>query len=185
MLNFSNGLFNLSKLFDGDASDNSTYNTEQPIGDHPTTNPFKWPAWSTFDMGQAARLSRFQIYYRIGGSHEFVWTSGAPQTWVMWGRADTPQDEIMPTDTTLLPPVGEMTANGWINMGVYDGPAKPADNPLTNADFTIWQSGFSYDFPATLPRIRYIRFECIHTMGGTDNFFNMNELSIYGNPNVQ
>ncbi|ANI88329.1 hypothetical protein A9P82_02830 [Arachidicoccus ginsenosidimutans] len=182
--NYQNGYFNLPKLFDGDASDNSTYATEQPLTTKNPLKPFLWPVWATFDMGQTAKLSRYVLNYRTGGNNEFVWTSGAPQQWIMWGRADTPQDELMPTDTTQLPPVGGMTPGGWINMGVFDGPPRPADNPLTNADITLWNAGFNFDLSFDLPPVRYIRFECLHIMGGTDNYFNMNEITFYGNTNI-
>lgn len=180
--NYVNGLFNLSNLWDNNYGE-FCYNTEQPITTTTTLKPFTWPAWMTFDMGQTAKLSRYVIWDRVGDGNQFIWTSGAPQQWIMWGRADTPQDEVMPTDTTQLPPVGGMTPGGWINMGVFDAPARPADNPLTNADINLWLAGFNFDLSFDLPKVRYIRFECLHIMGGTDNYFNMNEMSVYGNTN--
>ena len=179
--NYQNGLFNLVNLWDNNYGE-YCYNTQQPIL-ATSAKPNIWPAWMTFDMGVTAKLSRYVVWDRVGGSDEFVWNSGAPQTWIMWGRADVPQDELMPTDTTQLPAIGQKTPGGWINMGVYDAPARPADNPLTNADIAIWTSGFNFAVPFTVPKVRYIRFECLQTMGGTDNYFNMNEMSIYGNPN--
>jgi hypothetical protein len=178
--NYQNGLFNLSNLWDNNYGE-FTYNTQQPIL---TTDakPFIWPAWATFDMGQTAKLSRYVVWDRVGGSNEFVWTSGAPETWVMWGRADTPQDELMPADTSSLPPVGSMTAGGWINLGIYHAPPRPPHNPLTNADIALWEAGLEFSFSIDLPKVRYIRFECFNTMGGTNNYYNMNEMSIYGNP---
>ncbi|MBS1660300.1 MAG: DUF4959 domain-containing protein [Bacteroidetes bacterium] len=178
--NYQNGLFNLTNLWDNNLGE-FCYNTQQPI--LPTAaKPNIWPAWMTFDMGQTAKLSRYVVWDRVGGSNEFVWNSGAPQTWIMWGRADVPQDELMPTDTTQLPALGAKTPNGWVNLGVFNAPPKPAHNPLTNADIAVWQSGFSFDFSIDLPKVRYIRFECLQTMGGTNNYFNMNEMSVYGNP---
>jgi len=184
--NYENGLFNLSNLWDGNFGENC-YNTEQPLltsslGGGKT---FLWPAWATFDMGQTAKLSRYIIWDRVGDAQQFIWTSGAPQQWIMWGRADTPQDEVMPTDTTALPAIGQKTPGGWINMGVFDAPAKPADNPLTNADIQTWLNGFNFNISLDVPPVRYIRFECLQTMGGTDSYFNMNEISIYGNTSIQ
>jgi hypothetical protein len=179
--NYQNGLYNLVNLWDGNYGE-YCYNTQQPI--LPTSaKPNIWPAWFTFDMGLTSKLSRYMVWDRVGGSDEFVWNSGAPQTWVMWGRADVPQDELMPSDTSQMPPVGQMTPGGWINLGVFNAPARPADNPLTNADITEWTNGFNFSFSINLPKVRYIRFECIQTMGGTDNYFNMNEITMYGNPN--
>ena len=178
--NYQNGLFNLSNLWDNNYGE-FCYNTQQPI--LPTgAKPNIWPAWATFDMGQTAKLSRYVIWDRVGDGNIFVWNSGAPQTWVMWGRADVPQDELMPSDTAHLPAVGSATPNGWVNLGVFNAPPKPAHNPLTNDDIQTWKNGFSFDFSIDLPKVRYIRFECLQTMGGTNNYYNMNEMSVFGNP---
>lgn len=179
--NYQNGLFNLVNLWDNNYGE-FCYNTQQPIL-ATSAKPYVWPAWMTFDMGVTAKLSRYTVWDRVGGSNEFIWTSGAPKTWVMWGRADLPQDELMPGDTSQLPAVGQATPGGWINMGVFSAPPRPADNPLTNADIATWTAGFNFSFSFSVPKVRYIRFECLQTMGGTDNYFNMNEMSIYGNPN--
>ena len=181
VLNYQNGLFNLTNLWDGNLGE-YCYNTQQPILPS-SAKPYIWPAWMTFDMGETAKLSRYMLWFRVGGSDEFVWNSGAPQTWVMWGRPDVPQDELMPSDTSQMPPVGQATQGGWINMGVFSAPPRPADNPLTNADIQQWLNGFDFDLSIDLPKVRYLRFECLQTMGGTDNYFNMNEISVYGNPN--
>lgn len=183
VLNYQNGLFNLSNIWDGNLGE-FCYNTEQPIHTLGGGKTFIWPAWATFDMGQTAKLSRYIVWDRVGDDNAFVWTSGAAQQWIMWGRADTPQDEIMPTDTTSLPPVGGKTPGGWINMGIFDAPPRPADNPLTSADIQTWLNGFNFNFSLDLPPVRYIRLECLQTMGGTNNYFNMNEISIYGNSNI-
>ena len=179
--NYQNGLFNLVNMWDNNYGE-YCYNTQQPIL-ATAAKPNIWPAWMTFDMGLTAKLSRYMLWDRVGGSNEFIWNSGAPQTWVMWGRADVPQDELMPTDTAHLPALGQATPGGWINLGVFNAPPRPPDNPLTNADIAVWTSGFNFSFSFNLPKVRYIRFECLQTMGGTDNYFNMNEISIYGNPN--
>lgn len=178
--NYQNGLFNLSNIWDNNIGE-YCYNTQQPIL-ATSAKPNIWPAWATFDMGQTAKLSRYEMWDRVGDGNIFVWTSGAPQTWIMWGRADVPQDELMPSDTTQIPALGSATPNGWINLGVFSAPPKPAHNPLTNADIAVWTSGFNFDFSLDLPKVRYIRFECLQTMGGTNNFFNFNEMSFFGNP---
>src|SRR5579859_179371 len=93
----------LQNLWDNNIKE-PTYNTQQPI------TPLKWPAWMTFDMGQAAKLSRYTMVGRTGdnGPGEFLWGYGTPQTWVIWGRPDVPVDEQMP-DSTHLPLVGQAT----------------------------------------------------------------------------
>jgi hypothetical protein len=167
----------LSNLWDNNPGE-PTYNTDQPI------TPPRWPVWITFDMGQAARLSRFNMLGRDGGGL-YLWSYGTPQTWIIWGRETTPVDEQMPTDTTMLPPLGAATPNGWINMGKFNGPPKPSglpNNQYTNADYEFWKKGFEYSFSLTLPKVRYIRFECIETMGHTNNYFDINELTFWGDP---
>jgi hypothetical protein len=140
----------------------------------------------TFDMGQGAKLSRFNMVGRTGdsGPGEFLWGYGTPQSFVIWGRPDAPVDENMP-DSTGLPPVGGMTPNGWINMGEFYAPPKPSGLPnpqFTSADLAYWQAGFPFNFSLSLPKVRYIRFECLTNMGGTNNFFDVNELTFWGDP---
>jgi hypothetical protein len=168
----------IENLWNG-TSQSPGYHTEQPI------QPLVWPAVITFDMGKAARLSRYTIWNRgIDGSGNWLWQAGAPQTWVLWGREDTPVDETMP-DENHLPPVGGMTSNGWINMGFYTAPAKPSRLPnpqYTNADLAFWNNGFSYNFSLDLPKVRYLRFECVSNMAQTNSFFNITELTFWGDP---
>ncbi len=155
------------------------YHTEQPI------QPLVWPAVITFDMGKATRLSRYTIWNRgIDGSGNWLWQAGAPQKWVLWGRDDQPVDETMP-DENNLPPVGGRTPNGWINLGVFDAPPKPSKLPnpqYTSADLAVWNAGFSFNFSLDLPKVRYMRFECVSNMAQTNNFFNVTELTFWGDP---
>jgi hypothetical protein len=169
----------LANLWDNNIKE-PTYNTQQPI------SPLIWPAWMTFDMGQAAKLSRYTMVGRTGdsGPGEFMWGYGTPQTWVIWGRADVPVDQSMP-DSTGLPPVGQATSKGWINMGEFYAPPKPSGLPnpqFTSADLAFWQKGFPLTFSLSLPKVRYIRFECLTNMGGTNNFFDINEMTFFGDP---
>ena len=155
------------------------YHTTQPI------QPLVWPAVITFDMGQAAKLSRYTIWNRgIDGSGNFLWQAGAPLTWVLWGRTTSPVDETMPTADNL-PPVGGSTPGGWINLGFYTLPDKPSKLPnpqYTSEDLAFWNAGFSYDFDLTLPKVRYIRFECLENVSQTNNFFNIEEMTFWGDP---
>ena len=168
----------LENLWDGNTGD-PTYNTQQPI------TSVGWPAWATFDMGQAAKLSRYTMWDRgLHGTDNFLWGAGAPKTWVIWGRADMPVDESMP-DSANLPPLGQATPNGWINMGEFNTPPKPSGLPnpqYTSDDLVYWNGGFDFDFSLILPKVRYIRFECISNMGETNNFFDINEMSFFGDP---
>jgi len=170
--------WNIQNMWNGTAA-SPGYHTTQPI------TPLVWPACITFDMGQTARFSRYTIWDRgIDGSNNFLWQAGAPTQWVLWGRTDTPVDESMP-DENNLPPVGSATPKGWINLGVYTLPAKPSGLPnpsYTNDDLAFWNAGFSYDFSLTLPKVRYLRFECLHNASGSDNFFNIMELTFWGDP---
>ncbi len=170
--------FGLRNLWDNNLGEN-TYNTQQPI------TPLVWPAWMTFDMGQTVKLSRYLLYGRGGDDGRFLWSEGTPQVWVIWGRADLPVDEKMPSDSTSLPPVGGSTPKGWINLGMFQAPPKPSGLPnpqFTNADWAFWKAGFGFNFSLDLPKVRYIRFECLQNMGGTNNFFDMNEMTFFGDP---
>jgi hypothetical protein len=167
----------LQYLWDGNTGSpgfHSTYPTNQPL-----------PKWITFDMGQAAKLSRYTAWYRgIDGGTDYMWTSGAPQDWVIWGRADKAVDEPLP-DMTKLPPVGSATPGGWINMGLFHLPPQPsglAAPAYTNADLALWNGGFPFNFDLSLPKVRYIRFECMTNAGQSNDFFNIMELSFWGDP---
>jgi hypothetical protein len=147
---------------------------------YPTTVPL--PKWVTFDMGQTARLSRYTMWGRGLDDGVYLWGYGNPETWVIWGRADEPVDEIMP-DTAHLPPVGQATPNGWINMGVYHLPAQPSGlvaPQYNNDDLALWNAGFGYNFSLSIPKVRYIRFECITNAGQSNEFFHIMEMSFWG-----
>lgn len=150
----------------------------------PSNEPL--PKWITFDMGQSAKLSRYTAWYRgIDGSNNFLWGSGAPQTWVLWGRNSNAADESLPADTLALPAVGQATSGGWINLGKYNLPAQPSGliaPQYTNADLAFWNAGFSFNFDLTLPKVRYLRFQCFTNAGGSNEFFNIMELSFWGDP---
>lgn len=149
---------------------------------YPTTIPL--PKWITFDMGQSAKLSRYTVWYRGLDGANYLWYSGAPQTWVLWGRPDVPSDEILP-DSTNLPSVGQATPGGWINLGLFHLPPQPSGlaNPqYTNADLAFWNAGFSFNLPLSVGKVRYMRFECITNAGQSNDFFNIMEISLYGDP---
>lgn len=155
------------------------YHTEQPI------QPLVWPAVITFDMGQGAKLSRYTIWNRgIDGSGNWLWQAGAPLTWTLWGRISDPVDETLPSGPGA-PGVGETSPNGWINLGTFRLPAKPSGLPnpqYTNADLDTWNAGFSFNFSLDLPKVRYIRFQCLENASLTNNFFNVAELTFWGDP---
>lgn len=150
----------------------------------PTSEPL--PKWITFDMGQSAKLSRYTANFRgIDGSNNFLWSSGAPQTWVLWGRNTAAADEALPTDSMALPAVGQATPGGWINMGKFHLPAQPSGliaPQYTNADLAYWNAGFPFNFNLDLPKVRYMRFQCFTNAGGSNDFFNIMELSFWGDP---
>ncbi|MCH5718271.1 DUF5000 domain-containing lipoprotein [Niabella hibiscisoli] len=108
----------------------------------------------------------------------------SPLTWVLWGRTSTPTDETLP-NADNLPAVGQATANGWINLGYFRLKDKPSGLPnpqYTDADLQFWNAGFSYDFSLDLPKVRYIRLQCLQNVSLTNNFFNIAELSFWGDP---
>ena len=170
--------WNIQNLWNGNTG-SPGYHTEQPI------LPLVWPAVITFDMGQAAKLSRYTIWNRgIDGSGNWLWQAGAPLTWTLWGRTTNPVDETLPSGPGA-PAVGETSANGWINLGTFHLLPKPSGLPnpqYTNADLDFWNAGFSYNFSLDLPRIRYIRFQCLENASLTNNFFNIAELTFWGDP---
>lgn len=168
----------ISNLWNGNTG-SPGYHTEQPI------QPLVWPAVITYDMGQAAKLSRYTIWMRgIDGSGNWLWQAGAPLSWTLWGRESAPVDEVMPSGPGS-PGVGETSANGWINLGTFQLPAKPSGLPnpqYSNSDLEFWNAGFSFNFSLDLPKIRYMRFQCLENVSLTNNFFNMTELSFWGDP---
>lgn len=155
------------------------YHTEQPI------QPLVWPAVITFDMGKASKLSRYTIWNRgIDGSGNWLWQAGAPKTWTLWGRESNPVDETMPYGPGA-PGVGQTSTSGWINLGTFVLPDKPSGLPnpqYSNEDLAFWNAGFSFNFSLDLPKVRYIRFQCLENASLTNNFFNITELTFWGDP---
>ena len=102
----------------------------------------------------------------------------------LWGSNSTPVDETMP-NLNGLPPVGAATVDGWINLGTFTLPNKPSGLPnpeYTNADLAFWNAGFPYNFSLNLPKVRYLRFQCIENVSLTNDFFNIEEMTFWGDP---
>jgi hypothetical protein len=168
----------IQNMWDGvTGGDAAGYHTVLPI------QPLVWPAVITFDMGQTARLSRYTIWEQgIFTGTNYLWTNGAPLEWAIWGRTTTPVDEQLP-DENHMPAVGDTSANGWIHLGTYNMPKKPSGLPnpqYTDADLAFWNAGFGFNFSLTLPKVRYLRFECLHNADLTDNYFKIMEMTFWG-----
>jgi len=145
-----------------------------------STDPaFKWPAWMTFDIGQAASLAVIaggRPVTAAPGVHVGLWDAA---NLGYLGRADLPVDEQMPdsnpssTGGQATPGAGSIWANSMHrpNLRVLPSPQ------FTSADLAFWQAGFPFNFALSLPKVRYIRFECLTNMGGTNNFFDINEMT--------
>lgn len=143
----------------------------------------RWPAVVSFDMGQSARLSRFWIMNRGLSDLNYLWSGGAASPMAVWGRNDTPVDEVLPSRLDSMPAIGGSTQGGWIYMGAYYAPPKPSGLPnpqYTNEDKDFWYKGLDFTLPLTLPKVRYVRLQNLASMDGGNTYFQFMEITFWG-----
>ena len=128
------------------------------------------PHYLTFNLGTAAKLSRFKMYQR-GGSE--LYKHGNPKRFNVYGVLDV----------NNLPPYDSNNPNaGWILLREYES-FKPSGLPIgqTNAeDYEFQNKGEDFDFDVdNLVEIKYIRIEVLENWGGINGTV-IGELSFWG-----
>jgi hypothetical protein len=119
----------------------------------------------TMDLGVTARLSRFKFWSR----QAWVFQLHSPKHFEIWGTND-------PAATAVD------NWEGWYKMmdqeayrpsGLAAGAAPTAD------DLTYAAAGEEYEFDITNSPVRYIRFRCTETWGGSTGL-NLTEIAFWG-----
>lgn len=124
----------------------------------------------TFDLGLEAQLSRVKIWdypeYYNGRTYYY---KAAMKRFQIYG-------------STELEPTGDL--DQWILLGEYEE-TKPSGLPYgeqNDEDYQAANSGFSWDIPIDVPKIRYLRILCLENWGGGEALA-IGEIQVYGNPN--
>jgi hypothetical protein len=152
----------IESLFNG----NNRWNEFNMAHSHDFT---EFPVWFTFDMGTVAKLSRFVSWQRLDGEGNFLYDSGSPKTWEIWGRADTPN--------------ASGSWDGWIYLMECES-IKPSGWPfgsVSTEDKEYARKGEEFIFPTDIPAVRYIRFKALSTHS-TQGLLVLQQLWFYGQP---
>lgn len=129
------------------------------------------PQWVTFDLGQAAILSRIVIwnYPEYLNSGRMYYYGGNLKKFEVWGSDNPPADG---------------SYNNWVLLGSFNStkPSGSAYGVQTAEDYTFANSGISYTFAAgNNKKVRYLRIKSITNWQGT-SFMSIAELQCYGDP---
>ncbi|MEL1240591.1 DUF4959 domain-containing protein [Flavobacterium flavipallidum] len=122
----------------------------------------------TIDTGVLKRMSRIVIwdYPEYYNGRTFYYT-GNLKEFEIWGSASPNPD-------------GNLDES-WIKLGTYNA-VKPSGLPFgeqTSEDYNIAAAGFSWDFDATAPPIRYLRIKSLKNWGGIGSMA-IAEIQVYG-----
>lgn len=136
----------------------------------PPTITDQGPHSITFDLGQAAQLSRLVIwdYPETVSGRKTYYYRGNMKNFEIWGSAD---------------PNADGTYDSWLKLGTYQS-VKPSGLPygeVSDEDQATASAGLSYDLDINVPKLRYLRIKCLNNWQGT-NFLMITEVQAYGNP---
>lgn len=138
--------------------------TASPAGYSSVGGQGIWPQSLTIDLGLIGLISRITIYQRI--ENNYAYSEGNIKKFEVWGA------EILDTSGSW---------DSWTKLGDFES-NKPSGLPLgqiSDEDLGVATNGENFSFPASNPKIRYIRLLVTETWSGGDNFQLM-ELDIFG-----
>ncbi|WP_308992378.1 DUF5000 domain-containing lipoprotein [Mariniflexile litorale] len=124
-----------------------------------------WPQSITIDLGTAGLISRMTVYQRVE-SDNYVYAEGNLKKFEVWGA------ETLDTSGNW---------DSWTKLGDFES-IKPSGLPFgtfSDEDEFIAKNGENFSFPASNPKVRYLRILVTETWAGGDNFQIM-ELDIFG-----
>ena len=152
----------LSKMWDGD-----NWNWPNISLTDVTVNG---PQWVTFDTGKLAKMSRIVIwdYPEYTNSGRMYYYGGNVRFFEIWGSDNPPSDGSW---------------NNWTRLGTFES-KKPSGLPMgqqTDEDYQLANSGLSFDFDISAPKVRYLRIKTIKNWQGS-SFMSIAELQVYGDP---
>jgi 3D (Asp-Asp-Asp) domain-containing protein len=123
------------------------------------------PKYVTFDMGVLAQLSRFSQQTVADDKHWY--NDVSMKRYEIWG-------------TDSYDPSGSF--NGWTKLATVTN-SKPSGLPtglLTEDDRIAGRIGDEVNFPADIPKVRYIRIRCLDNWSGNTNMV-ISEVTFWGN----
>ncbi|WP_294347519.1 MULTISPECIES: DUF5000 domain-containing lipoprotein [unclassified Sphingobacterium] len=128
------------------------------------------PQWVTFDTGKLAKMSRIVIwdYPEYTNSGRMYYYGGNVRFFEIWGSDNPPSDGSW---------------NNWTRLGTFES-KKPSGLPMgqqTDEDYQLANSGLSFDFDVSAPKVRYLRIKTIKNWQGS-SFMSIAELQVYGDP---
>lgn len=130
-------------------------------------------AWSTFDLGVAAILSRLVVFNwsndAFGGTYRTFYYGEHMREFEVWGSNN---------------PASDGSWASWTLLGEFEN-IKPSGLPYreqTKEDFDAAVKGFEYTFPVdNAQKVRYVRIKNIRNWEGTTRF-GIAEIDLYGDP---
>lgn len=152
----------LNKMWDGDNFHWPNISLTKPG----TTTP----QWVTFDTGVLAKMSRIVIwdYPEYTNSGRMYFFGGNLRNFEIWGSTNPPSDGSW---------------DNWHLLGTFES-VKPSGLPSgqqTDEDYQLANSGLSYDFDVSAPKVRYLRIKSNRNWQGS-TFMSIAELQVYGDP---
>jgi len=136
------------------------------------------PVYGTFNLGTAAKLSRFKFTPR---NPNYEYRHGCPKLFTIWASdAAAPADFVVPLQSAEGTRIGD-----WVNLGNYEYPNPPSgaapglSSYSLQSDKDFFNKGIEFNFPFSVTKFRYIRFAVSETFTpGT--FTHGAEIDVYG-----
>lgn len=152
----------LSKMWDGDIINWPNISL--------TDVTINGPQWITFDTGTLAKMSRIVIwnYPEYTNNGRMYYYGGNVKTFEIWGSDNPPSDGSW---------------NNWKLLGNFES-KKPSGLPMgqqTDEDYQLANSGLSFDFDVSAPKVRYLRIKTSKNWQGS-SFMAIAEVQVYGDP---
>lgn len=128
------------------------------------------PQWVTFDTGVSAQMSRIVIwdYPEYTNSGRMYFFGGNLRNFEIWGSTNPPSNGSW---------------DNWHLLGAFES-IKPSGLPSgqqSDEDYQLANSGLSYDFDVSAPKVRYLRIKSNRNWQGS-TFMSIAELQVYGDP---
>ncbi len=151
------------RLWDDGLTDNTMYQTNSGVKNLPHT--------FTIDLGAKVNLSRVLVHGRVSTQALYIYNAGMPKEWEIYGsmnpNADGSWDNWIPLRNT---PCVSFKPSG-LEVG-----------QVNDDDVQRQKNGEEFEFDASDIPVRYLRWKVNSVWGGTSlNFFNMTEITLFGN----
>ncbi len=126
-----------------------------------------FPMRFQFDLGVQAKLNTFTMWQRgTFDQQTLVYANANVKTWEIWGSND---------------PAPDGSFDGWVKLRHCEGykPSGTAVGTRTAEDIAYAQGGDTFDIPADMPAVRYIRLNILAIYGTQSTMF-ISEVALNG-----